>query len=299
MSALPALDLAALDPETIDRAASTTGAFLLHGHGVPIAPALALARAFFDLRTEDKRALALAGAPFRGYSELRGPRDCREQMHFGLDRPPRSGEPPWRALEGPNRWPASLGPGWRAEVVALMARLDQVGRRLLSAATVFPLPAADEPPYALLKLIRYPAGGGLGVAPHCDFSYLTVTVHDGPGLAFRAPSGAWHEIPPTPGALLVVIGELLAWVSRGRWRAAPHRVDNRAPGARLSLPFFVNPSLSTVLDGSVEAAGELEHVHRVLAPGSPDAARLHFGEAEWRRKGEGRWCHRASCLSGP
>jgi isopenicillin N synthase-like dioxygenase len=298
---LPVLDLGALDLAAFDDAARAVGAFHLVGHDFPIDRALSAARAFFELPLDERRALSQErSAAFRGWSAMRGARDHREQIHFGCERPEVAGAP-WQQLDGPNQWPARLGAAWRAEILGLMEQLAGVGRRLLEAAAgllALPLPH-DRDPYLLLKLIRYPASEQVGVAPHCDFSWLTLLIQDGDGLSVRDGTGRWHEAPPRPGMLFVDLGELLEWGSRGRWRAAPHRVHNRAPRARLSLPLFVNPPLAWTLEGGGAGAGRAddEHVHRVLAPDLPEGL-LHFGAAEWRRKGLGRWCHAATCCGG-
>jgi isopenicillin N synthase-like dioxygenase len=293
---LAVLDLADLDLARLDEAGGSVGAFYLGGHGVDVERGLALARAFFALPGEDKRALVQERSPaFRGWSEMQGARDCREQVHFGCERIARSGEV-WRQLDGPNQWPARLGPAWRAELLDLMARLGHVGERLLRAAARLlrlPLPATGDP-YLLLKLIRYPAADQVGVAPHCDFSWLTLVLQDAAGLTVQDRAGRWHEAPPRPGLLFVDLGELLEWASAGRWRAAPHRVDNRSGDSRLSLPLFVNPPLVWEIEGASRERDDTEHVHRVLPPRA-SGGRLHFGEAEWRRKGLGRWCHAPGC----
>jgi isopenicillin N synthase-like dioxygenase len=293
---LAVVDLAALDLARLDAAARTTGAFYLAGHGLDLDRALALARAFFALPVGEKRALGLDRSPaFRGWSEMHGARDCREQVHFGCERPTTPGQP-WQALEGPNQWPGRLGAAWRAELLALQAGLASAGQRLLAAAAGIlglSLPESGDP-YLLLKLIAYPASDRVGVAPHCDFSWLTLVVQDSPGLSVRDAAGAWHDAPPRPDLLFVDLGELLEWATRGRWRAAPHRVDNRSGQSRLSLPLFVNPPLSWTIEGAGSPRNDAEHVHRVLPPGA-EGGRLHFGEAEWRRKSLGHWCYSADC----
>ncbi len=309
---LATLDLERLDLEALDQAARSVGAFYLVGHQLNFEHVFEISNACLNLPIDDKRLLAQERSPaFRGWSEMRGARDCREQIHFGRELAP----PPldddddvgsdgddddqsWRRLDGPNQWPARLGESFSAEILTLIDRLSAVGRLLVDAAAQIlelpPLGVSD--PYLLLKLIRYPPADGFGVAPHCDFSLLTLLITDGPGLSVRDRAGRWQAAPPHDGALLVDIGELLEWASRGRWHAAPHRVENRSERSRLSLPLFVNPSLSEVVPGS--AAPESnddhgEHVHRVLSPSTRGP--LHFGQAEWRRKGLNRWCHSPRC----
>lgn len=261
--------------------------------------AIELAREFFALPPAEKQELAIEkSAHFRGYSEMRNARDWREQIHFGREEPAGTHQ-----LSGPNLWPAS--PEWRAELLRLIADFEAAGRDILNAISAglsLPpnqlLPQA-EAPYVLLKLIHYlPPPDGQprsGVAPHVDFSWITLLLQDDAGgLSACTPEGRWQDIPPMPGTLIVNIGEILQFVTGARLRATPHRVMNRTRD-RISLPFFLNPGLDRRIEpipiaqrGTVSAAPEAEHVHRVL-PISANTP-FHYGEAEWRRKGLGVWC---------
>jgi isopenicillin N synthase-like dioxygenase len=278
------IDLKKIDRALLDEAARSVGAFYLVGHGLDPSRPLEAARDFFALPRADKQALAQEkSSAFRGWSEMRTPRDCREQIHFGLDRG--SGE----RLDGSNQFPTVLGSRFRDEILGWLDAASGVGRELLSA---FGITLADDP-YLLLKLIHYPSEDQIGVAPHCDFSWLTLVVQDSPGLQVRDAAGRWHEVPPRADALFVDLGELLEWHSRGRFRAAPHRVENRSGHGRLSLPLFVSPSLREAVDGSGCDLDDTEHVHRVIPPRAP-VGQIRFGDAEWRRKGENRWCYACS-----
>jgi isopenicillin N synthase-like dioxygenase len=192
-------------------------------------------------------------------------------------------------LRGPNLWPAD--PAWRDRMLRLMSDLERAGRDILSALAAGL--SAREDPYLLLKLIHYPPTEvpQSGVAAHVDFSWITLLLQDDTGgLEVCTPSGEWIEVPPTPGALSVNIGEILQFATRGYFQATPHRVRNRsASRSRFSLPFFLNPGLDTLVEPAAA-----EHVHRVFA--ADDRAPFVFGEEEWRRKGLGVWC--AECVPG-
>jgi len=272
--------------------------------------AIADARAFFDLPQHAKQNLAIEGSPhFRGYSEMRNERDWREQIHFGSELEARPDGPAYQQLVGPNQWPAD--PAWRGRILALLKDLENVGREVLATlATQLGLPssqflASDEEPYLLLKMILYqPPPGGVvrsGVAPHVDFSWITLLLQDDTGgLEIRSPDGKWIDIAPIPGTLVVNAGEILEFASRGQFVATPHRVLNRSLSkSRVSLPFFLNPALATkVMPITKEPApvrpNDGEHVHRVFS-GAP-AGPFVFGNEEWRRKGLGVWC--AACVAG-
>ncbi len=274
------------------------------------AGAVADAAAFFDEPEEVKQTLAIdSSAHFRGYSEMRNERDWREQIHFGREEQPAGAGPTYNLLRGPNLWP--LDPAWRWRTLTLMSDLEVAGRDILATLAVRlglaprHFLAEEEDPYLLLKMILYqapPSGTPRsGVAPHVDFSWITLLLQDDTGgLEVRAAGGDWLEVPPEPGRLVVNVGEILEFASRGQYRATPHRVVNRSSTkARVSLPFFLNPGLeSRVERAPVEAAAECKtdgtHVHRVFPAARQDG--FVFGEEEWRRKGLGIWC--STCTGG-
>ena len=268
MRALPAVEI---DSPELVAAAREFGCFYLrHTLGVD---AVGLARRFFALPMEEKRALGIGGSPhFRGYSEMRNERDWREQIHFGRE------ESAGEGLRGPNLWPGDFG--WKREVLALMAELEKVGRAVLGRFGEFM--DAGEMAYLLLKMIHYPPSEGRpGVAAHVDFSWLTLLAQDETGgLEICTPMGEWVAAPYLPGTLVVNLGEILQFATGGVLQATPHRVVTGA-ASRVSLPFFLCPAL----DKTVVCDSPGEHVHRVLRP-----APLQFGEEEWRRKGLGKWC---------
>lgn len=264
--------------------------------------ALAWARAFFDLPQAEKQSLAIERSPhFRGYSQMRSDRDWREQIHLGREQPD-GGHP----LRGPNLWPA--GDAWRTGALKLLADFETAGRDILKDLAAGaglppePLLAETEEPYVLLKLIRYlgteDGQPQSGVAPHTDFSWITLILQDDSGgLEVQAQDGSWQAVEPIPGTLVVNTGELLEFATGGRLPATPHRVVSR-PGPRVSLPFFLNPGLSTrvevLLPPQPRRPEQAGHVHRVLPEGASEP--FCYGDAEWRRKGEGVWCH-ACCAT--
>jgi isopenicillin N synthase-like dioxygenase len=79
--------------------------------------------------------------------------------------------------------------------------------------------------------------------PHVDFGCLTLLVQDeAPGLQVRLPSGAWADVLPREGQIVVNFGRLLALWTSDRIVACKHRVlsPNRE---RFSIPFFYEPRL--------------------------------------------------------
>lgn len=278
MRSLPDVDIESGD---VAGALRGTGCFYLRHPLFPAArceDALAAARTFFDLGETEKRALSIGGsAHFRGYSEMRNERDWREQIHFGREEAAVAGGADYQRLRGPNLWPEV--PGWREAVLGVMRDLETVGRAVLGRLGAF-LPE-EEAAYLLLKMIRYNEGAARpGVAAHVDFSWITLLIQDATGgLEICTPDGEWVAATPRAGRLVVNVGEVLQFATGGYYQATPHRVTTGG-AARISLPFFLNPGLERVVE-RVEG----NHVHRVLMD-----APMHFGEAEWKRKGLGVWC---------
>ena len=313
---LPLFEEASLDGGALDAALSEWGGFQIRvtAGADPLARMLSASRAFFALTPERKAALAIERSPhFRGWSEMRNERDWREQLHLGRECAAVAGgetatEEFWR-LQGPNLWPDDAG--WRAVVSGYVDAAAALGESILRVlAPIIDGGAASagracfegvgRRGYLVAKLIGYHAQPAVdavrsGVAPHVDFSWVTINLQDSAGLEVRRPDGAWAPVEVTPGVVWVHAGELLDHLSGGRWQATPHRVINRSHHrTRVSVPVFVNPSLDAMVPVWQRTAPARpvseEHVHRVLDPLRVRTP-FHFGAAEWRRKARGVWCH--------
>jgi isopenicillin N synthase-like dioxygenase len=319
VSALPVIDgrdLARASAEIV-AALRDPGAFYLVQPSFPAGlcdRVLNAAREFFALPSNEKAAVHIARSPhFRGYSEMHNTRDWREQVHLAPELPAVPCEPEYLRLRGPNLWPQRLGDSWRNTFLDYQLAAGELGRELLGAlARGLGLPESaflapsDDPAYLLMKLINYhpqPDGGAprVGVAPHCDWSWITLLLQcEVGGLQVRTPAGAWRDVPPVADTLVVNVGELVEVATGGRLRATPHRVVNHsAERPRVSVPVFINPPLSFVVEPAAEESerpGDTDHVHRVLDPAAPRVPFV-FGESEWKRKGLGRWCYHSECCA--
>jgi isopenicillin N synthase-like dioxygenase len=314
VTSAPVLSSDALSPAAVDAAFRTFGGFHVElGEGeIAWRETIAAAHEFFALPRSVKAELAIEGsAHFRGWSEMHNERDWREQLHLGRELPDAGASPAFLQLEGPNFWPAK--PAWRRSIENYSAATSALGERILGSVAaamglpITPFAGVGRDGYLVMKLIGYhPQASSQaarpGVAPHVDFSWVTMTLQDSPGLEVRSTAGEWTLIEPRPGMIWVHAGELLQFATRGRYQAAPHRVINHSVArTRVSIPLFVNPPLRgdvPVLAKSkppaVETLAVSEHVHRVLPLDAP-AVSFHFGDAEWRRKGLGVWC--AECAA--
>jgi isopenicillin N synthase-like dioxygenase len=305
-----------LEPTALDVALRECGGCFLHLSSATalLDRVLAVGRSFFSLPHDEKAALAIErSAHFRGWSEMRNERDWREQLHLGRERPAAGERPVFQRLEGPNLWPDDKA--WRDVVSSYMevaARLGQFILGRISSALGVDGACFDRvgrEGYLVTKLIGYHPQRAIGtdrvgVAAHVDFSWLTINLQDSAGLEIRSPEGTWASVDVRPGTVWVHIGELLEHATDGRYVATPHRVINRSESrTRVSVPVFVNPPLDAVvpvltdlptLGGRPEqdlcGQDSGEHVHRVLQP-RIGRVPLHFGSAEWHRKGLGGWCY--------
>jgi isopenicillin N synthase-like dioxygenase len=249
---------------------TTIGFVYIVGHGIPPAVDAAVlrhTREFFDLDDADRLAIVNTQSPyFRGYTRLgmertAGAADWRDQIDIGPENPPSHPgphDPIWLRLRGPNQWPPAL-PALRPAVADWMARMEALSRAVLRALALGLGQPADHFEYAvhpgpevLVKLMRYPSlpGGGQGVGPHLDAGLLSFILQDTVGGLEVLPDGAPPvPAPPTPGAYVMNLGEMLQLATRGALRATLHRVASPPhPGPqRVSAAYFFNPRMEAVV----------------------------------------------------
>jgi isopenicillin N synthase-like dioxygenase len=248
----------------LDAACSSVGFMQIIGHGIPdaiVGAMLAATDAFFALPLEDKVAVRAPHAGInRGYSpsgsealayslgiEPPSP-DLFEAFNIGPEVVP---DEPWyrsapHDLFAKNLWP-DREPSLRS---ALTAYFDAAAGVALTLTDVFAL-ALGMPerwffPYVdrstvTLRVNHYerragdpePGPGQMRMGAHTDYGIVTVLYADPvPGLQIVGPDGAWHDVVPEEGALLVNLGDLTAQWTNDRWRSTLHRVVVPPPDAR-------------------------------------------------------------------
>jgi isopenicillin N synthase-like dioxygenase len=303
--AVPTIDIDR-DPAVVgrefDQVLREVGFFQIVNHGVDSAVAdecWEVSRRFFDLPLASKLAIERQpGLPY-GYFPMateslaqsrddKAPGDLKESFNMGplapLARP--TIDAMEASLRSPNLWPADLPefkPAWEAYFVAMSDLAD----RLMSLfALGLELPAdffadkIDESPSAL-RAINYPEqraateAGQLRAGAHTDYGTLTILRQElgQGGLQVRDDgTESWVDIPPTDGAYVINIGDLMARWTNDRWTSTLHRVINPEVGTsgttrRQSMPFFHNANYSTVVEclPSCLAAGEAPRYEPVVA----------------------------------
>lgn len=254
--------------DELRRASHEVGFFLLVDHGVDqtwFDDYFALVRRFFALPEEVKARIDKLESPhFRGWerigSELTDNKiDYREQVDCSTEWPPYEVgvRPAYLRIDGPNQWlPDDVLPGFRAGVLDFMSRMGSIANQLMRALALgLSLPEDTfhvrfgERPHSLTKLISYPPTppGMAGVNSHHDAGFLTLLAQNGvAGLQARNPDGDWIDVPPTPGTLVVNLGEMLQAMTGNYYVATTHRVI--AAEARLSVAYFHGPDLRAGLE---------------------------------------------------
>lgn len=290
----------------VDETLRAVGFFQVVDHGVDVEVADAAwsaARAFFDLPLADKLAVERADGALYGYFPMRSeslaasrgdvtPGDLKESFNMGPGIRPSHVpvDETEAALFTANVWPGALPElqrAWQAYYAAMSGLAD---RLMHTFALGLDLPGnyfaqhIDESPSAL-RAINYPEQtqvpepGQLRAGAHTDYGTLTILrqetgragleVHD-------AATDSWVPIPPTEGALVINIGDLMARWTNDRWTSTLHRVVNPdavlgsavdASQRRQSMPFFHNANYSTIVEclPSCLAEGEAPRYEPVMA----------------------------------
>lgn len=159
--------------------------------------------------------------------------------------------------------------------------------------------------YSRSKTVSYPPSPpgtqGLGVGAHKDGGGLTILAQDDSGglQVQRSDNGVWCDVEPRgDGVLVINVGQVIERLSRGLCAATTHRVlptRSDAPKPRLSIPFFLSPSLEAKVEPVPRDSLRPEMLERLEALEREDGdsrrvsevkkGDLHereFGRAAWR-----------------
>ncbi|WP_324742661.1 2-oxoglutarate and iron-dependent oxygenase domain-containing protein [Tsuneonella sp. CC-YZS046] len=264
--ALPVLSLA--DPagafaEAIGRSFRQFGFALVRDHGLDrdlVARAWALTKAFFALPDAEKRRYHVPGiAGARGYTPFgteiaKGAtrHDLKEFWHVGRDLP--AGHP-LESVMPANIWPLSPE-GFEQTLGALFSEMDRVGGLLLSRIALHLKLAEDwfrpatKDGNSILRLLHYPpveddAQGAIRAEAHEDINLITLLLGaEESGLQLLDRNGAWIDVAPPEGTLVVNIGDMLQRLTNHVLPSTTHRVRNpsgpAAGRSRYAMPFFLH-----------------------------------------------------------
>ncbi|MGY2079593.1 isopenicillin N synthase family dioxygenase [Modestobacter sp. SYSU DS0657] len=269
--------------QAFDEAASTVGFVQVLGHGVPTDVTDAFADAldaFFGLPLEAKAAYRTPPEVNRGYSPPKTEslslslglapsnrmHDFFEAFNVGAAHTDHPGLDLPVADYPENVWPAEAE-GFRAAVERYFAEAGRVARTLTTLfADALDLPARFFEAYTdhsldVLRMNNYalPPGdvtldGDLtGMGEHTDYGIVTVLWADQvKGLQVLGRDGAWHDVMPADGALLINLGDLMARWTGERWMSTLHRVKPPIVAGRIerrrSAAFFHDGNIDAVIE---------------------------------------------------
>jgi isopenicillin N synthase-like dioxygenase len=224
---------------------------------------------FFALSMAEKRAILRSKENPRGYYDrelTKNARDLKEVFDAGFDPFPDlpSDHPKNRLpVDGQNQWPASL-PDFKPILSQYLGACEDLGQMLLRMLCLGLGGPRDRLSAAFgrdhtsfLRLNYYPledplqgdqgaaALGDMALHHHSDAGVLTILLQDDVGGLQVFAKDAWRDVKPIDGALVINIGDMMQVWSNDGYRAPLHRVTSVTDRARLSVPFFFNPSYAT------------------------------------------------------
>jgi isopenicillin N synthase-like dioxygenase len=83
------------------------------------------------------------------------------------------------------------------------------------------------------------AANSVGLGSHTDLQLFTLLWQDTVGgLQVLTKDGQWIKAKPRSGTFVVNIGDFMMRLSNDFFKSTVHRVYNRAPVERVSMPFF-------------------------------------------------------------
>ncbi|GKT58294.1 2OG-Fe(II) oxygenase [Colletotrichum tofieldiae] len=246
------------------------GFFQIIGHSVPLAQqksAMQNAKKFFALPLEEKQKVAKENTTWnRGYEMLRSQileagtqPELKEGFYIGAEIP--ENHPYFinkKLNSGPNQWPEGLGSDLQSFKESSMEYYSSALKLAVDLMKALALSLNLEENYfakfmdgavATMRLLHYPSQPKdadekltRGIGAHTDFGAITMLLQDEvDGLqVWDKKNETWIDVPPTEGAFVVNLGNLMARWTNELYKSNIHRVINKSGQERYSIPVFVS-----------------------------------------------------------
>ncbi len=100
----------------------------------------------------------------------------------------------------------------------------------------------------------------VALGAHTDAAIITLLFQDQVGgLQTKNQNKQWVDIQPKSGAIIVNLGDIMQVWSNDRYRAAVHRILPLNTSERMSIPYFYNPKLDTLIEPIAELVDNKAH----------------------------------------
>lgn len=277
---VPVIDVSrSLDGQlgALDSACREHGFFLVSGHGLDdlIDATWSVARSFFQGDAANRRGVSRDARNPLGWNDrelTKRKRDHKEVFDFVDPSDPSS--------DRYNRWPSEPD-GFRATLSAFYDGFSDLStvavelvHRALGMDPTQGLRFRGDRANSSVRLNHYSVGdpvpederddlGELGetaLGHHTDPGVITLLVQDDVGgLQTQDRAGAWLDVEPVPGTIVVNLGDTVQVWTNDRYRAAIHRVVAMTERERMSTPYFLNPSRDAVVEPIPEIVEDAPH----------------------------------------
>ncbi|KAJ5188560.1 Oxoglutarate/iron-dependent dioxygenase [Penicillium cf. griseofulvum] len=272
---IPIIDIGSIDKDLEARktiaskvriAAENTGFFYIKNHGISeelIQKALSQAKAFFDQPIEKKQLASSNNDGWHGLGSSQinktETRDRKEtfSLRYNLSNDPTISDPETLTTDNDFSWETTSHlPGFQETTIEFFKSRLTLARKIIR---IFAL-ALGMPENYFDDVMTNPGADGLythypatpvdtlenngdvdvGIGSHTDIQCVTLLWQDmSGGLQVLSGSDEWLDAQPIPGTIVVNIGDLLQRLSNNRFKSTVHRVYNRQPTSRYSMPFFL------------------------------------------------------------
>ncbi|MBP5973799.1 isopenicillin N synthase family oxygenase [Brasilonema sp. CT11] len=252
----------------ISLAIHEVGCFYLTNYGISqnlITQAFSQAESFFALPEDEKEQVSFfPDRNLRGYHNFKKNEDrhnanelMTEGFHFGKEiTPDKVGDIEDPFFE-PNKWPKNPAQ-FREVMMEFFNFCHESALKVLQAlAIALQIPEDyftnlySEQNHGMVwhhypSIYHPPEKGKVYLTEHTDIGSLTFLFQDSEGLEVYTNSGEWVVAPFIPGAIIVLVADLMQRWTNDKFRATPHRVivptQLHSAKQRYSCAFFTGPN---------------------------------------------------------